>query len=68
MAINTTQISTGGGWIAISATSVTLTTALSDAINEAEAQGITMEQAMMSISGGGATSTWMNVVIIAKRH
>lgn len=65
MTVNTTQVS--GGWIAISSQNATLTTALSEVITEAEAQGVTQIQGKIAIAWDSTAAKYA-VVIIAKKH
>lgn len=65
MAANTTQVSTNGKFIAISAVNATLTTALDDCINEMDAQNCPMNQTQIAFA---YDSTNCTVIAIVKRH
>jgi len=67
MAVNTTQVATNGSYIAISSENATLTIALSEVINELEAQQCPKNQTDISITFDSANNKYA-VVAIVKRH
>ena len=66
MTKNTTQVATGGGYLGISSENATLTTAISEVINELEAQQCPMNQTQLAI-GFDATNAKYAVVAIVRR-
>jgi len=67
MAVNTTQVATGGSYIAISSENATLTTALLEVVNEMEAQQCPKVQTQISITFNSSSNKYA-VVAIVKRH
>lgn len=65
MAVNTTQVATGGSYIAISSENATLTTALNEVIIELESLGASWNQSQIAICNNGTNYA---VAIIVKRH
>jgi hypothetical protein len=67
MTVNTTQVATSGSFIAISSENATLTTALSEVINEMEAQSCPMTQTEITATFDSNNNKYA-VIAIVKRH
>ena len=67
MTVNTTQVATNGSYLAVSSENATLATALSEVINELEAQKCSRTQTQIVTTFDEANNKYA-IVAIVKRH